>query len=210
MKAVFITGTDTDVGKTVISALLTKAWDANYWKPIQTGLNCDPGDTATVKQLTGLPEERFLKPEVELQVPLSPWRACVAENIPPIEKKFTLPPLNEESDRPLIIEGAGGLYVPIDSKRITTDIIRELDVPVILVARSGLGTLNHTLLSIEHLLNRNVKVLGVILNGEPDLDNAKTIEHFCPVPVLFSIPKDQNLDIKNFVKYVPSISSILT
>lgn len=190
MGGVFITGTDTDVGKTFISALLVKAWGSNYWKPIQTGLNSCPLDTDTVKQLTGLSGSHFETPQVELQEPLSPWRASISENYSISIDDLVIPQRFNESDRPLVLEGAGGLFVPISETTIITDLIQKLNYPVILVARSELGTINHTLLSIEHLRKRNIKILGIILNGKLNADNATAITHFAKdIPIILQIPE---------------------
>lgn len=190
MDGVFITGTDTDVGKTFISALLVKAWGSNYWKPIQTGLNSCQLDTVTVKHLTGLSDSHFEPPQIELQEPLSPWRASILENATISIEDLVIPQRFSESGRPLVLEGAGGLFVPINETMIITDLIHKLNYPVILVARSELGTINHTLLSIEHLRSRNIKILGIILNGKLNADNAAAIKHFAKdIPILLQVPE---------------------
>lgn len=190
MKGIFITGTDTDVGKTFISALLVKAWGSNYWKPIQTGLNSCPVDTDTVKYITGLSDSHFGPPHIELQEPLSPWRASISENTSISIDEFEIPKRFKQCNRPLVLEGAGGLFVPINETMITTDLIQKLDFPVILVARSGLGTINHTLLSIEHLRSRKIKILGIVLNGKLNPDNAAAIRHFAKdIPIILQVPE---------------------
>ena len=119
MRAVFITGTDTDVGKTFISALFTKAWDANYWKPIQTGLESCQGDTETVQELTNLLEDRFERPQIELNIPLSPWRAAIKENKPQTKvNEIAIPAKFLNSSRPLIIEGAGAYMFQSMKRRL--------------------------------------------------------------------------------------------
>jgi dethiobiotin synthetase len=190
MKGVFITGTDTDVGKTFVSALLAKAWNSNYWKPIQTGLNSCPLDTETVKDLSGLPDDHFEPPRIELQEPLSPWRAAILENTTISIDEFDIPHRFKDSDRPIVVEGAGGLFVPITETKITTDLIQKLGFPVILVARSGLGTINHTLLSIEHLRSRNIRIVGIVLDGKPNPDNAAAIVQFAKdIPIICQVPE---------------------
>lgn len=204
-KRIFITGTDTDVGKTFISALLCKKWLASYWKPFQTGLESDPGDTRTVKNLIG---ENLITapPAVEYQMPLSPWRACVLEKREPIDiEAITIPGKVQEGSRPLIIEGAGGVFVPITERFITTDLVHQLNCPVIIVARSELGTLNHTLLTIEHLKQRQVKILGVILNGNLNSDNAETLQSY-GVKILCQIPRAGSLD--EVLHLVPDINDV--
>lgn len=209
-KAVFITGTDTDVGKTFVSAILVKAWESNYWKPFQTGLLTDSGDTKTVKTLTGSPESHFEEPQINLNTPLSPWRAAMQDGIPLVSvDEVKIPDKFLISSRPLVVEGAGGLFVPINEKEITTDLIRHLDLPVILVARSSLGTINHTLLSIEHLKRRGVLNIKIILNGELNNDNAKTIEHFSPdTPIIAQIPHVDEVDIQKISRMIPHFESL--
>lgn len=193
VKRIFVTGTDTDVGKTFISALLCKRWSASYWKPIQTGLESDVGDTKTVSDLLGA-QLVTAPPALEYQKPLSPWRATVLEDAEPIDiQEITVPQIIEEQSDALIIEGAGGVYVPITENLITTDLIKHFDCPVIVVARSELGTLNHTLLTIEHLKNRGVKILGVVLNGNLNDDNAKTLKSY-GVKIICEIPKESTFE----------------
>lgn len=206
MKLVFVTGTDTDVGKTHVAAALTRAWDANYWKPIQTGTTSDPGDTTAVQTLTRLPNARFCRPQVELEYPLSPWRASLKEGLVPVKvSDIEIPDAFNISPRPLVIEGAGGLMVPINEKEIMTDLIIKFKSPVILVARSGLGTLNHTLLSIEHLRYKGVRDIYVVFNGPLNKDNQEAVETFAPdIKILACIPPCEN-GIEGLVKYIPSI-----
>lgn len=210
MKAVFITGTDTDVGKTFISALFTKAWNANYWKPIQTGLQSCQGDTETVQELTNLPEDQFERPQVELSIPLSPWMAARNENKPQTRvNEIEIPAKFLKSSRPLIVEGAGGLFVPINETEITTDLILHLGIPVILVARSGLGTINHTLLSLEHLKNRGIHKVYVVLNGPTNADNAEAIKKFSKgIKIIANIPHSKLHEIDSLLSYVPTLDSI--
>lgn len=204
MVKIFVTGTDTDVGKTFISALLCKRWNANYWKPIQTGLETDFGDTATVSQL--LRTHCSQQPALVYQKPLSPWRAVVLEGREPIELKQIEVPEFAENEKPIIIEGAGGVYVPLTEKLITTDLIEYLKCPTIVVARSGLGTLNHTLLTIEHLRSRHICVLGVILNGDINEDNAQALMAF-GVRILCKIPQADSMD--DVVSLIPALADVL-
>lgn len=206
MKLVFVTGTDTDVGKTHVAAALTRAWDANYWKPIQTGTTSDPGDTTAIQTFTRLPNARFCRPQVELEYPLSPWRASLKEGLVPVKvSDIEIPDAFNISPRPLVIEGAGGLMVPINEKEIMTDLIIKFKSPVILVARSGLGTLNHTLLSIEHLRYKGVRDIYVVFNGPLNKDNQEAVETFAPdIKILACIPPCEN-GIEGLVKYIPSI-----
>jgi len=206
--AIFITGTDTDIGKTFVSAALVEKWNCNYWKPIQTGLSCDPGDTATVQKL--VQRDKYFpcleKPAIEYQIPLSPYRCSVLEDKSEIDLTFIkIPQKFNNSSKPLIIEGAGGVFVPLTKKLITTDLIKHLHVPTIIVARSGLGTLNHTLLTIEHLKLHGVQILGVILNGDLNCDNRKCLEEF-GVKVIAQIPRAAT--IKDVQQFIPDLDTV--
>ncbi|AZY53165.1 dethiobiotin synthase [Bordetella avium] len=208
-RGVFVTGTDTGVGKTLVSALLTRAWQADYWKPLQTGLAEESGDSATVAALARLPPERLHAPAYALQAPLAPWAAASLENTCIDATRLTLP----ETAAPLVVEGAGGLYVPIDERSLIIDLIDNLGLPVVLAARSGLGTINHTLLSLEALRARKLPVLGVIMSGPPSDDNRRAIEHFGRIPVLAQIPQLDVVDaqaVDLWSRQIPTLDSLLS
>jgi dethiobiotin synthase len=200
----FVTGTDTDAGKTVISALLTLALDAHYWKPIQSGVNED-SDTRDVRALTGLPQERFLPEAYRLTEPLSPHEAAAIDGVRIDLDAITLPALPQ--DAPLVVEGAGGLMVPLNTEALMLDLITRLGLPVVVVARSGLGTINHTLLTLAALRAAGAEVAGVIMNGPPHPANADAIAHFGRVPVLAQVPMLDDLSpqgLKNAcARYIP-------
>ncbi|MBR8653030.1 dethiobiotin synthase [Achromobacter sp. Marseille-Q0513] len=187
---VFVTGTDTGIGKTLVSAILARAWNADYWKPVQTGVAEEPGDTDTVAGLAQLPPERLHLPAYVLQAPLSPWAAAPLEDAE-LDATTIVPP---DTDAPLIVEGAGGLYVPIDDRHMMIDLIARLGMPVVLAARSGLGTINHTLLSLEALRRRGIPVLGVVMSGPLSPGNKEAIERFGDVRVLAEIPPLARVD----------------
>lgn len=203
-RRLFVTGTDTDAGKTVISALLTLALDAHYWKPIQSGVNTD-SDTRDVQSLTGLPQERFLPEAYRLTEPLSPHEAAAIDGVRIDLDAITLPALPQ--DAPLVVEGAGGLMVPLNDKALMLDLITRLGLPVVVVARSGLGTINHTLLTLAALRAAGAKIAGVIMNGPPHPANADAIAHFGRVPVLAQVPMLGDLSpqgLKNAcARYIP-------
>lgn len=190
-KGFFVTGTDTDVGKTFVSACLTKLLKAIYWKPIQTGLNCDQGDSKTVEQLLSDSVFKILSPKIELQEPLSPEAAAKLENF--IIKSDFLKDCKLQSDDTYIIEGAGGVFVPINKNQFMIDIMRQINLPVIIVARTKLGTLNHTLMTIDVLRKRNIPIAGVILNGESNEANKKAIIQHGKVKILGEIPQFASL-----------------
>lgn len=176
----FVTGTDTNVGKTVVSSMLTLGLQAAYWKPIQSGL--DPiTDTDYVRQVTQLDDSHFHPERFCLSEPLSPHAAAAIDGVEIDLVDFQLPP----SAKPhLIVEGAGGLMVPLNAHEYMIDLIKQLELPVCLVARSSLGTINHTLLSIAQLRRYQIPILGVILNGEKNPSNRAAITHYGRVPIL--------------------------
>jgi len=185
---VFVTGTDTGVGKTVASAVLVRAWGADYWKPVQTGLIEERGDTPTVAELAGLPQERLHPPRHAFAPPLSPHAA--AAGTPIALDDFALP----ASPRPIVVEGAGGALVPLNGGDLTIDLIARLGLPAVLVAADRLGAINHALLTLEALARRSLPVLGVILTGGPFADNAEAIARHGRARILARLPWAERLD----------------
>ncbi len=184
--ALFVTGTDTDVGKSIISAMLTLGLGASYWKPVQSGPGPDgtPGDSAYIQSLTGLSKEHFLPERHRLSRPLSPHAAATMDGVEIHLSDFVLP---THSRNHLIVEGAGGLLVPLNQQDYILDLIRQLQLPVVLVTRSSLGTINHTLLSIQQLRRAQVPVLGVVMNGPKNQGNRAAIAHYGQVPILLEL-----------------------
>jgi dethiobiotin synthetase len=179
-----IAGTDTDVGKTVVSALVVQGLGAHYWKPVQSGL-ADGSDSERVRQLLGLPDARILPEAYRLRAPVSPHWAAEQDGVRIDPAALALPAVAG----PLVVECAGGLLVPLcRAGTLQIDQIARWALPVLLVARSGLGTLNHTLLSLEALRHRAIPVLGLVLNGPPHPDNPRTLEDLGGVPVLAQLP----------------------
>jgi dethiobiotin synthetase len=183
-----IAGTDTDVGKTVVSALVTQGLNAHYWKPVQSGL-ADGTDSERVARLIGLPPQRRLPEAYRLTAPVSPHWAAERDGVVIDPARLALPALD-----PLVVEAAGGLLVPLSRHWLQIEQIAAWGLPVLLVARSGLGTLNHTLLSLEALWARAIPVLGLVLNGPPHADNPRTLEQLGGVPVLAQLPPLDPLD----------------
>lgn len=194
----FVTGTDTGVGKTFISAVLCKGLNAGYWKPIQSGnydnSPMDDGsecpdviqtDTDWVRANTGLPKEHFYPEAYRLSQPLSPHLAAALDRTDIQLSRITLPKFQQDR---LIVEGAGGLLVPLNEKQLIIDMVEHLKLPVLLVSRSGLGTINHTLLSLAALRQRNIDIIGVVMNGVTNPENARAIEHYGRVPVIAQVP----------------------
>ena len=178
-----ICGTDTDVGKTIVSALVVQGLGARYWKPVQSGTE-DGGDSGRVQRLIDLPPERLLPEAYRLSAPVSPHWAAERDGVLINPDRLALPP----GDDPLVVETAGGLLVPLRRDWLQIQQLERWQLPVLLVARSGLGTLNHTLLSLEALRRRGLAVLGLVLNGPLHADNPRTLEELGGVPVLLELP----------------------
>lgn len=192
---IFITGTDTDIGKTIISSWLCLHTGFAYFKPIQTG--CINGtDRGTVQQLSS--SQIYHQESLLYKAPLSPHLAANLEN-----KEIDIRDIKIPKNNNLIIEGAGGVLVPINKHLLMIDLIKKINAPVILVSRSTLGTLNHTLLSLEALRSRNITILGVILNNTSNQDlkyNLKAIEWYGKTTVLAHIPKLTTINKSSLLK----------
>jgi dethiobiotin synthetase len=182
-KALVICGTDTDVGKTVVSALVVQGLGATYWKPVQSGLE-GGGDSGRLQALLQLPAERLLPEAYRLQTPVSPHWAAELEGITIDPARLALPAVAGV----LVVETAGGLLVPLRRDWLQIDQLAAWGLPVLLVARSGLGTLNHTLLSVEALRQRSIPLLGLVLNGPLHPDNPATLAALAQAQVLAQLP----------------------
>jgi dethiobiotin synthase len=195
MKGLFITGTDTGVGKTVLSAALLLRYRGvpalRYWKPIQTGIEQDD-DTAEVRRLAAAGDHEILDDGIRLKCPVSPHLAAkwAGVTIDLYQLRGLLPAMDEAT---WIVEGAGGVLVPVNDTHCIVDSIAMLDIPALIAARSSLGTINHTCLTVEALRTRSVIVAGVVLIGEPNADNAEAIEHYSRVPVIAQMPRFEPL-----------------
>ncbi len=181
--ACIIAGTDTDVGKTLFAAMLMLALRASYWKPIQCGV-AEGVDTKIIQNVTGLPDERFFPEKYIFTEPKSPHMASEIDRVK-IDLASLRPP---RCDGPLLIEGAGGLLVPLTRDVLQINHFRGWGLPVILCARTGLGTLNHTLLSLEALRTRDMPIHGIAFIGDENLDNMKTIADISGEKILGRLP----------------------
>lgn len=181
----FITGTDTGVGKTVASAMLCAALDAMYWKPIQTGTR-DGTDRATVIRLAQLPKNWALPEAYRFAPPVSPHLAARLAGVRIDLRKIKLPKIARLQN--IIVEGAGGALVPINGSQFMTDLMAHLGFPVLLVARTSLGTINHTLLSVAALRAARLDLRGVIMVGKPNQENRAAIERYGEIEVVGTIP----------------------
>lgn len=202
MTGFFITGTDTDVGKTVAAAWALLQLEGVYYKPVQSGTDEGMSDRDTVAALTGLDERRILPSDVELGAPLSPHEAARLESVEINMSVLTLP----KATRPLVVEGAGGVLVPINDKAMMLDLMAQFALPVIVVARSGLGTINHTLLSLMALRGRGLTVAGVIMNGGANPANQRAIEVYGNTRVLAVLPRFEALDKASLTAAAPLVA----
>ena len=188
-RAIVVTGTDTDVGKTVFAAALAGALDGHYWKPVQAGLD-DGSDSASVAALSGLMATHILPETYRLTTPCSPHRASEIDGVT-IDPDRLIPP---QVEGPLVIEGAGGVLVPVTRELLYADLFARWRLPVVLVARTALGTINHSLLSIEALRSRGIAVLGVAFVGDAVPDSEATIVAMGGVKRLGRLPYLYPLD----------------
>lgn len=178
----FVTAIGTDSGKTLVSSILVEALKADYWKPVQAGM---PTDSDTVRNLISN-ELTKIHPETHLlKIPASPHAAAKFEHLSIQLDDFVLP----ETSNDIIIEGAGGLLVPLNDDDFVIDIAVDLKVPVILVASLYLGSINHTLLTIDYLQQNEIPVTGIIFNGEANPESERIIEKHSGYNVLLRIPK---------------------
>jgi dethiobiotin synthetase len=186
---IVVAGTDTNIGKTVFSAALANSLDGYYWKPVQAGLAGET-DSAVVSRLTDLADARILPEIYRLSAPASPHLAAERDNIeidPRRLSPFGLP-------TPLVIETAGGLVVPLTRRLLQIDLLAQWRLPVILCASTRLGTINHSLLSIEALKRRAIPILGIAFIGDANSDTEKTIAAFGGVRRLGRLPRLASLD----------------
>jgi dethiobiotin synthetase len=167
---IVVTGTDTDIGKTVFSAGLADFLGADYWKPIQAGLRGET-DSQLVARLGGLSEDRIVPERYRLETPASPHRAAQIDGVRIDVDSLDVP----DTGRSLVIEGAGGLMVPLDRETLYIDVLTRWHLPIVLCARTALGTINHALLSIEALRNRNADILGIAFIGDENSDSETII-----------------------------------
>ena len=218
MKKIFVTGTDTDIGKTIVSAGLCLTWPAHYWKPIQAGYTAKPNspseailnknilpgtDNEVLSQF--IPKQNIHPSSYTLKNPLSPNQAAKIEGINIQIEKINYPKCSSN----LIIEGAGGALVPFNNKEDMTDLMKKMDCPVIIVAKSALGTLNHTFLTLSVLRAKKIPILGVIMVGPLHHNNKKDIEKTGKAPVLLELPFLENLSARTLKPYFKNIKTLL-
>jgi dethiobiotin synthetase len=191
----FVTGTDTGVGKTVLAALLVASLNRRYWKPIQTGAS-EGTDRAAVMKWAGVASEHTHPEAFLFDPPVSPHLAAEQQG-----ERIDLESIRRPQDsNPIVIEGAGGVLVPINERELMIDLIRRLQAPIVIAARTTLGTINHTLLTIDAARNANLKLIGVVMIGRENSENRKAIERYGTVRVVGTIPWLESIDRSSLIR----------
>ncbi len=199
MRKLFITGIGTDVGKTVASAVITEALTADYWKPVQSG-DLDNSDTKKIATLISNDRTNFWPEAYRLPLPLSPHASAASVGVAIRLDEIKLPPV---TNNVLVIEGAGGLFAPLNEKQTVADLIGHLDCEVLLVSRNYLGSINHTMLTVAALESRKYPILGVVFSGESVPSSESWLVDNCGLKVLFSIPWTDDVN-RRWVKDIAS------
>jgi dethiobiotin synthetase len=188
MKKFFVTGIGTDVGKTIAAAVLVEALEADYWKPVQAG-SLDHTDADTVKSLVSNQKTVFHPEAYRLQLPASPHAAAAAEGIIIDPARILIP----DTANHLVIEGAGGIMVPLNPSFLVLDLLVAWQMETVLVSRNYLGSINHTLLTVEALQRRQVPIAGIIFNGDPNPATEEVILSLTRLRRLPSLQQEQTL-----------------
>ncbi|MBT2562071.1 dethiobiotin synthase [Pedobacter sp. ISL-68] len=189
MAKYFITGIGTGIGKTLISAILTEKLKADYWKPIQSG-DLDTSDSITLGSLISNTQTVIHPESYRLTQPLSPHLSARLDGIDIDLNKINMP-LTENN---LIIEGAGGLMVPLNEKELIIDLIKKLNIEVILVSQNYLGSINHTLLSVNLLKQYKIPIKGIIFNGDENVETERYIQQYTKIKKLGNVPSFSDID----------------
>lgn len=199
MKRIFVTGIDTNIGKTVVAAILTEALEADYWKPIQAG-NLDDSDTDLVRKLISN-SKSVLHPEAyRLTQPLSPHAAAAVDGVT-IDMNTIRSSMPHPDERDLIIEGAGGVMSPVNDSFVVMDLIKSLDAEAVIVSKHYLGSINHTLLTIDAMKRKGLPIVGVFFNGKPVQSSVDFILRYSGVKPLGFIDEEKDLDREAVKRY---------
>ncbi len=188
-QTLFVTGIGTGIGKTIVSAVLTEKLKADYWKPVQSG-DLDNSDTLKVKSLVSNDQSVFHPETYRLTQPYSPHKSAAIDGIDIKKENFIVPKTNNN----LIIEGAGGLMVPLNDRFLMIDLIKQLKADVILVSQNYLGSINHTLLSAAILKQYGINISGIIFNGKTDADSESYILQYTGIKLLGHLPEFEQVD----------------
>ncbi len=188
MHSIAILGIHTGIGKTIATAVMAEALGADYWKPVQAGM--EERDSFTLKQLLTDGDNRVHDEAVKLSQPMSPHAAAAIDGIDIDYKKFVWP----KTDKTLLVETAGGILSPMSATTTMADFVSYYKMPAILVVQNYLGSINHTLLSIEVLKGRGIPLLGLVINGHPNESSETFIEQYSKIPVIARLPHFDKLD----------------
>lgn len=200
---IFITGIGTGVGKTIVSAIMCEALEADYWKPVQSG-DCADSDAMRVRQLVSNKKSVFHPEAYCLNLPASPHHAAAAEGKKIELRKLRLP----ATENHLIIEGAGGILVPLNQNRLYADWVEQHNLPVVLVSRHYLGSINHTLLSVEALRARDINILGIVFNGDEEKPTEQILLRMTGLKMLGRVRNENKLSRKVISTYAKEFKKI--
>ena len=200
MAKYFVTGIGTGIGKTLVSAVLTEKLKADYWKPIQSG-DLHLSDSLTIESLISNKKTAIHPESYRLTQPLSPHLSARLDGVEIELAKIIAP----ETENSLIIEGAGGLMVPLNETDLIIDLIKKLDVEVILVSQNYLGSINHTLLSISLLKQYGITIKGIVFNGEENIETERYIQQYTRVKKLGSVPSLIDIDREKIISAAAGI-----
>lgn len=203
MRKIFVTGIGTEVGKTVVSAVLTEALKADYWKPVQAGINPST-DSDTVKKWISNNKTVIHPESYKLREPRSPHEASEIEGVEIELDKIILP----HTENTLVIEGAGGLMVPLNKRELMIDLIKRIDAETVVVIRNYLGSINHSLLTIGALRQFGIKIIGIVFNGESNEASENIIVSYSGLSVIARIAKEDAMDRSIILKYAKNILSV--
>jgi len=190
----FVSGIGTGIGKTMVSAVLVEKLKADYWKPVQSS-DLDKSDSFAIKNLISNKDSKIHPETYRLSQPYSPHKSAAIDKLNIDPQKITLP----QTDNTLIIEGAGGLMVPLTDRFLMIDLIKKLNIPVVLVSQNYLGSINHTLLSIEVLKQYKIPIKGIIFNGVKDIYSKEFILQYSEIALLGHIPQYKEIDKKAII-----------
>ena len=201
-KSFIVAGIGTEIGKTLISAIFTQALQADYWKPIQSG-NPEEADALFIKKMTQLPNLKVWDSSYVLSQPLSPHTAAEIDGVTIDLEKIQLP----ETSNALIVELAGGILVPINDHQTNLDLIKKLDLPILLVSKNYLGSINHTLLTYQILKDNHIPIMGIVFNGPSNPSGEKFILKYTQLPVVLCVQQEEEITPETIIKYAKSISN---
>jgi len=200
-KSIIVAGIGTEIGKTLISAILTQALQADYWKPIQSG-NPEDADALFIKKMTQLPQIKIWDSAYVLSQPLSPHTAAEIDRVTIDLEKIDLPKVQNS----LIVELAGGILVPINDHQTNLDLIKKLALPVLLVSKNYLGSINHTLMTYQILKDNHIPMMGIVFNGPSNTSGEKFILKYTQLPVVLRVQQEAEITPETIIKYAKSLS----